>query len=82
MWCVAELDAEYLRKMAEVLAVNEQPYRAIEPVVCWDEKPVALHAELPARPSQVAKRDNEYQRCGTANVCCAVEPKAAGISPS
>src|SRR4030095_7429814 len=25
---------------------------------------------------KVAKRDNEYKRCGTANVFCAVEPKA------
>jgi DDE superfamily endonuclease len=80
MWCVADLDAEYLRKMEDVLAVYEKPYRAAEPVVCLDEKPVSLHADLraplPARPGQVAKRDNEYKRCGTANVFCAVEPKA------
>jgi transposase len=80
MWCVAELDAEYLRKMEDVLAVYEKPYHAAEPVVCLDEKPVSLHADLrpplPARPGQVAKRDNEYKRCGTANVFCAVEPKA------
>src|ERR1700682_5651833 len=80
MWCIADLDAEYLRKMEDVLAVYEKPYRAAEPVVCLDEKPVSLHADLraplPARPGQVAKRDNEYKRCGTANVFCAVEPKA------
>ena len=80
MWCVADLDAEYLRKMEDVLAVYEKPYRSAEPVVCLDEKPVSLHADLreplPARPGQVAKRDNEYKRCGTANVFCAVEPKA------
>src|SRR3982074_632796 len=79
MWCVADLDAEYLRKMEDVLAIYEKPYRSAEPVVCLDEKPVSLHADLrpplPARPGQVAKRDNEYQRCGTANVFCAVEPK-------
>ena len=77
---IADLDAEYLRKMEDVLAVYEKPYRAAEPVVCLDEKPVSLHADLraplPARPGQVAKRDNEYKRCGTANVFCAVEPKA------
>src|SRR5262252_3861494 len=80
MWCVAELDAEYLRKMEDVLAVYEKPYRASEPVVCLDEKPVVLHADvrpsLAMRPGQVARRDNEYKRCGTANVFCAVEPKA------
>ncbi len=66
--------------MEDVLAVYEKPYRAAEPVVCLDEKPVSLHAEvrapLPAGPGQIAKRDSEYKRCGTANVFCAVEPKA------
>jgi hypothetical protein len=80
MWCVADLDVEYLRKMEDVLAVYEKPYSAAAPVVCLDEKPVSLHADLrppiPARPGRVAKRDNEYKRCGTANVFCAVEPKA------
>src|SRR6267143_1242577 len=76
MWCVGDLDAEYLRKMEDVLAVYEKPHNTAEPVVCLDEKPVSLHADLrpplPARPGQVAKRDNEYKRCGTANVFCAV----------
>jgi hypothetical protein len=80
MWCVAELDAEYLRRMEDVLAVYEKPYRANEPVVCVDEKPVSLHADVrpsrPMHPGQVTRRDNEYKRCGTANVFCAVEPKA------
>src|ERR1035438_7898828 len=52
-----------------------------EPVVCLDEKPVTLHADVrssqPAKPGREARRDNEYKRCGTANVFCAVEPKAA-----
>jgi transposase len=80
MWCVAELDAEYLRRMEDVLAVYEKPYQADEPVVCLDEKPVVLHADVrpsrPLRPGQVTRRDYEYQRCGTANLFCAVEPKA------
>ena len=77
---MADLDGEYLRKMEDVLAVYEKPYDAAEPVVCLDEKPISLRADvrplLPARPGLVAKRDNEYKRCGTANVFCAVEPKA------
>jgi len=66
--------------MEDVLAVYEQPYNPAEPVVCLDEKPVSLHADvrapIPAQPGVVAKRDNEYQRCGTANVFGVVEPKA------
>lgn len=33
-------------------------------------------APRPARPGHVAKRDNEYRRCGTATVFGVVEPKA------
>ena len=77
---MAELSPEYIEKMEDVLAVYEKPYNAAEPVVCIDEKPVTLHAEvrppIPLAPGRIAKRDNEYERCGTANVFCAVEPKA------
>ena len=80
MWCVAELTPEYIEKMEDVLAVYEKPYNSAEPVVCIDEKTVTLHAEvrppIPLAPGKIAKRDNEYERCGTANVFCAVEPKA------
>jgi hypothetical protein len=80
MWVVAELDDDYIAKMEDVLETYEQPYDPQEPVVCLDEKPVTLHADVrppsPAQPGREARRDNEYERCGTANVFCAVEPKA------
>jgi hypothetical protein len=80
MWCVAELNEEYIAKMEDVLATYEKPYDPIEPVVCLDEKPVTLHADVrpvsPVQPGREARRDNEYERRGTANVFCAVEPKA------
>jgi DDE superfamily endonuclease len=80
MWVVADLDEDYIAKMEDVLATYEQPFDPQEPVVCLDEKPVSLHADVragsPAQPGQEARRDNEYKRCGTANVFCAVEPKA------
>jgi hypothetical protein len=66
--------------MEDILALYERPYDPKEPVVCLDEKPVSLHAEVrparPARPGHLAKRDNEYRRCGTANLFAIVEPKA------
>jgi transposase len=80
MWCVAELDEQYIARMEDVLAVYEKPLSAREPVVCIDEKPVVLHQEIrPAiamQPGRVARRDCEYRRCGTANVFCGVQPKA------
>ncbi len=63
-----------------MLALYERPLDEREPVVCLDEKPVPLRAEvrepLPAAPGRVGRRDSEYERRGTANVFCAVEPKA------
>ena len=80
MWCIAELDEEYVTKMEDVLKTYEKRFDPAEPVVCLDEKPVSLHAHVrppvAAAPGKIAKRDNEYKRCGTANVFCAVEPKA------
>jgi len=80
MWVVADLDEDYIAKMEDVLEVYERPYDQHEPVVCLDEKPITLHADVrpatPATPGREARRDNEYERCGTANVFCAVEPKA------
>ncbi len=79
MWCVADLDEAYITNMEDVLALYEKPYDAKAPVVCLDEKPVSLHAEVrpsrPARPGHLAKRDSEYKRCGTANLFAIVEPK-------
>ena len=66
--------------MEDVLAVYEKPLSEKEPVVCMDEKPVLLHADVrpprPMRPGRLARRDCEYQRRGTANAFCGVEPKA------
>jgi hypothetical protein len=80
MWCVAELNTDYIARMEDVLETYEQTYDPQQPVVCLDEKPVTLHADVrPASravPRREARRDNEYERRGTANVFCAVEPKA------
>src|ERR1035437_5409712 len=80
MWCVAELDQEYLGRMEDVLALYEKPLSETEPVVCIDEKPVVLHADLrpprPMHPGRALRRDCEYERRGTANAFCGVEPKA------
>ncbi len=66
--------------MEDVLEVYERPLSLQEPVVCVDEKPVTLHKDvrdpIAMKPGSVAKRDNEYERGGTANVFCGIEPKA------
>jgi hypothetical protein len=80
MWCVADLDENYVSHMEDILETYEKAYDPKQSVVCLDEKPVTLHADVrppsPAQPGREARRDSEYQRCGTANLFCAVEPKA------
>jgi hypothetical protein len=80
MWCIAELNEEYIARMEDVLKIYEKPLSEREPVVCVDEKPVVLHADVrpprPMRPGRIARRDSEYERRGTANVFCGVQPKA------
>ena len=34
MWCVADLDDEYIEKMEDVLETYERPYNPERPVVC------------------------------------------------
>ena len=42
MWCVAELNEDYISRMEDVPETYEQPYDPEEPVVCLDEKPIRL----------------------------------------
>jgi len=86
MWCIAELNEEYIARMEDVLKIYEKPLSEREPVVCVDEKPVVLHADVrsprPMRPGRIARRDSEYQRRGTANVFCGVQPRTGGTLPN
>nr|WP_306414343.1 IS630 family transposase [Corallococcus exiguus] len=80
MWCVPKLDAQYAERMEDVLELYQRPLCPTEPVVCFDERPVQLlewvRPASPASPGREARRDYAYFRCGTANLFCAVEPKA------
>jgi len=50
---VAELNDDYISQMEDVSETYERPYDPQEPVVCLDEKPVTLHADVrPASPAQ------------------------------
>ena len=79
MWCVPNLDQEYIARMEEVLDTLSQPVDERAPVVALDERPVQLLASkrpgMPMAPGQCARQDYEYVRHGTANVFCIVEPK-------
>jgi transposase len=79
MWCVPDLDAEYTKRMMDVLEVYERPYDPKRPVVCVYEKSAQLledkRPSTPTQPGSPRKKDYEYVRRGTANLFCGVEPK-------
>lgn len=64
--------------MEDVLDLYAEPYDRRRPVVCFDELPVQLVAEvrapMPAVPGRVTREDYEYARAGTANVFVLCEP--------
>jgi hypothetical protein len=66
--------------MEDVLTLYAQPYDAQVPQVCFDEKPLTLHADvrepLPCKPEHAQREDYEYERLGTANLFVFVEPLA------
>ena len=81
MWCIGKMDAEYIERMEDILDVYQRPHNRNCPVICVDEKPVALISDgreriMPEGPGEILKKDYEYVRGGSANVFCAVEPKA------
>jgi hypothetical protein len=79
MWCIPQLDEEFVERMEDLLTLYEKPLDPMEPVVCLDEKPVQCLDDK-RRTIRVRngsyRRDYEYIRRGTANVFCVVEPKA------
>jgi hypothetical protein len=66
--------------MEEILDLYAQPYDERRPLVCFDEKPLVLHADvrepLPMTPGHAQRHDYEYERLGTANRFVFVEPGA------
>lgn len=65
--------------MEDVLDLYEAPYDETQPVVCYDESPKQLIAEvrqpLPPEPGQPARYDVEYKRNGVRNLLMICEPK-------
>ena len=64
--------------MEDVLDVYHLPYDPKHPTICLDEtsKQLVEHVvvPIPAKPGCHRRVDDEYKRCGTANIFIAVEP--------
>ena len=72
MWCIPQVDAEYVARMEDVLDLYAELPDQKRPVVCFDESPIQLigevHTPIPAKPGQLERYDCEYKRNGTANL--------------
>jgi len=72
MWCIPQVDAEYVARMEDVLDLYAEEPDPMRPVVCFDESPTQLIGEvrqpIPAVPGQIERYDCEYKRNGTANL--------------
>ena len=64
--------------MEDVLDVYHRPFDPKRPQVCLDEssKQLLEHTRVPiaATPGTPTRVDDEYKRCGTANIFAAIEP--------
>ncbi len=72
--------AAFVWRMEAVLDLYEEPHDPLFPVVCFDERPCQLLADvlepLPGGPGHLERRDHEYERRGMAHVLMAFEPLA------
>src|SRR6202008_4431055 len=72
MWCIPQVDGEYVARMEDVLDLYAGAPDPKRPVVCFDESPTQLIGEvrqpIPAEPGQLERYDCEYKRNGTANL--------------
>jgi hypothetical protein len=73
-----EESARFVWRMEEVLDLYEEPYDPKRPVVCFDERPCQLLAEvrepLGLGAGRPERRDHEYKRRGMAHLFVAFEP--------
>jgi transposase len=80
MWCIPEIDGEYVARMEDILDLYTETPNPNKPVVSFDESPIQLIGEtrvpIPAEPGKPARIDYEYRRNGTANLFIFVDAHA------
>jgi transposase len=79
-WCIPRVGAEFVWHMEDVLDLYAEPYDPKHPVVCFDERPCQLLADVrppeTVQPGRPARVDYEYRRHGTYNVFTVFQPLA------
>lgn len=77
-WCIGRIDAAFLARLEQILALYVLPYDAAYPVVCFDERPCFLIGDTlvprPMRQGEIAKQHYEYEKLGSCALLAAIEP--------
>ncbi|WP_161883467.1 hypothetical protein [Deinococcus alpinitundrae] len=72
-------NAGFVAVMEDVLDLYAQPLDPLFPVICFDERPCQLLADvltpIPLKPGQPLRENDEYERKGTANLFGVLEPQ-------
>lgn len=78
MWCIPQVDKEFIKRMMDVLAVYEREYDPQKPVICFDEKNTQLLSRQRGGfvgQYSIRYKDYEYTRHGSVNLFVSFEPK-------
>jgi DDE superfamily endonuclease len=77
-WCIGKIDAAFLARLEQILALYGLPYDPAYPVICFDERPCFLIGETllprPMRKGEIEKQHYEYEKLGSAALLAAIEP--------
>ena len=83
MWCIPQVDGEYVARMEDVLDLYAEAPDPKRPVICFDESPVQLIGEvrqpIPAAPGQLERYDYEYRRNGTVNLFVVLDVRKVDV---
>jgi DDE superfamily endonuclease len=72
------MDAAFLARMEQLLALYALPYDPAYPVICFDERPCFLIGDtlvpVPMKEGQVRKQHYTYEKLGSCALLAAIEP--------
>ena len=81
MWCIPQVDADYVARMEDVLDLYAEPRDPKRPVVCFDESSVQLIGEVRrpvrAKPGRIERYDcasiaaTAPRTCSSSSMCTA-----------
>ena len=77
-WCIGTINAAFLSRLEQILALYALPYEPSYPVICFDERPCFLIGETllprPMRKGEIEKQHYEYEKLGSCALLAAIEP--------